>query len=109
MKPVYRRMLDGMQKKAKARSSSSEEDTWFLYIVECNDGKFYTGITKDLSRRLKEHNDGKASRFTRTRTPVRLRYRETCSGRTEALVRECEVKAMSRKAKEKLIEDMSEQ
>ena len=100
MKPRYKRMLAGMQAKEDPENTP---EPWFLYILECADGSFYTGVTKDLDRRLKQHNDGKASRYTRTRRPVRMRYTEDCPGRAAALVRECQVKALSRKAKEKLV------
>ena len=99
MKPVYKRMLKGMQKKRRRKKG----EPWFLYIIECSDGSFYTGVTKDIDRRLQEHNAGKASKYTRLRLPVRLRYTEECAGRTEALVRECRVKALPRKKKEELV------
>lgn len=98
MKPKYKRMLEGMQKKRRKKG-----EPWFLYILECSDGSFYTGVTKDLDRRLAEHNKGTASKYTRLRLPVRLRYSERCAGRTEALVRECQVKALPRKKKEELV------
>ena len=80
-----------------------DPDPWFLYILECRDGSFYTGITKDIKRRLHMHEAGRASSYTRTRRPVRLLYEEPCSNRVAALVRECAVKALSRKEKEILI------
>ncbi len=92
-------MLAGMQKKRRRKKS----EPWFLYILECSDGSFYTGVTKDVDRRLSEHNAGKASKYTRLRLPVRLRYTEKCAGRTEALVRECQVKALPRAKKEALV------
>jgi putative endonuclease len=101
MKPVYKRMLEGMQ--AKQAEEDPPTEPWWLYILECRDGTYYTGITKDLDRRLGQHNAGKASRYTRSRRPVELRYTERCDGRTAALVRECKVKALNRKAKEKLV------
>lgn len=104
MRANYRRMLKGMQEKSKRKRN---QETWYLYILECNDGSFYTGITKDIERRLNEHNKGRASRYTRVRLPVRLLYQETCQGRAEALVRECKVKALSRKAKEELVGEES--
>ncbi|MBI4398024.1 MAG: GIY-YIG nuclease family protein [Candidatus Omnitrophica bacterium] len=85
----------------KSRPAGAE--CWFLYILECNDGSFYTGITNNLTRRVTLHQNGKASRFTRTRRPVKLLYQEHCLGRREALVRECAVKSLSRKKKEALI------
>ena len=45
---------------------------WFVYILRCRDGTFYTGITKDVVRRCRQHNEGTASRYTRSRRPVRL-------------------------------------
>ena len=76
---------------------------WFLYILRCSTDTLYTGVTKDLQHRLKMHNDGKASRYTRVRRPVQLIYYEDCASRAQALVRECKVKALSRKEKEKLV------
>jgi putative endonuclease len=78
-------------------------DSWLLYIVECRDGSLYTGITNDLDRRLKQHNDGEAARYTRGRRPVALRYREPCADRAAALAREMAVKLLSRREKEALI------
>ncbi len=83
------------------------EDSWLLYIVECRDGSLYTGITNDLDRRLKQHNDGDASRYTRSRRPVVLRYQEPCADRSTALIRELAVKLLSRREKETLIDTAS--
>ena len=101
MQKKYKRMIRGMVSKARGRKQPRE--AWYLYILRCVDGSFYTGITKDLDNRLKKHNDGKASRYTRTRRPVELLYQERCRTRTQALVRECEVKAFPRKKKEELV------
>jgi len=76
---------------------------WCVYILRCADGSFYTGITNDLARRLKQHNDGDASRYTRSRRPVVLRYQEPCGDRSTALGRELAVKLLSRREKENLI------
>ena len=103
MHPKYKRMLKGMQAKEKKKNKAKSKEKWFLYILECNDQTFYTGITNNLERRFKMHNAGKASRYTRTRRPVKLLYKETCANRTSALVRECAVKAFSRKKKKELI------
>ena len=58
---------------------------WFLYLLRCADGSLYTGITNDLARRCKQHNTGTASRYTRSRLPVKLVYQELQAGRSEAL------------------------
>lgn len=104
MKKRYKRMVAGMVDKAGRRRKNKDEP-WFVYILECSDGSFYTGVTKDIERRFAEHNAGRASRYTRTRLPVRLRYRERCAGRAEALARECAIKALRRARKEQLVGD----
>jgi UV DNA damage endonuclease len=83
----------------------SEEggDVWFLYVLRCADGTLYTGITKDLDRRCRQHNAGTASRYTRGRRPTVLIYHESHPGRGPALRREAAVKALSRRRKEALI------
>jgi len=99
VQPKYKIMLKGMLKKEKC-----PREVWFVYILECFDKTFYTGITKDLARRLAMHNNGKASRYTRIRRPVAMVYHEKLKGRARALSRECRIKALPRLAKEKLIQ-----
>lgn len=72
---------------------------WLVYLVECADGTLYCGITNDVERRLAAHNAGHASRYTRSRLPVRLAWSEPASDRGAALRRELAVKAMTRRAK----------
>jgi putative endonuclease len=74
-----------------------------LYLLRCRDGSLYAGITVDLTRRLAQHQDGTASRYTRCRRPVTMVYRERCASRSDALKREYAVKALTREAKERLI------
>ena len=45
---------------------------WFVYLVECRDGTYYTGVARDVERRLAEHNAGRGARYTRGRGPVRV-------------------------------------
>ncbi len=103
MKARYKRMLRAMEVREAEAPVKADAAVWSLYILRCGEGSFYTGVTTDIARRLSEHQDGRASRFTRTRRPVSLVYRETCGTRSQALSRECAVKAMSRKAKEGLV------
>jgi len=77
---------------------------WFLYIVQCADKSLYTGITTDISRRVKEHNNTKKGAFyTRNKTPVKLVYQETFVNRSEALKREHAIKHLERPQKLQLI------
>lgn len=83
--------------------AAAAESPWFVYILECRDGSFYTGVTNNLERRQHQHNDGTASRYTRSRRPVILRYQELCGSRSQALIRECSLRLLSRKEKEELV------
>ena len=77
---------------------------WFVYILRCNDGSLYTGITTEPDRRLSEHNSGyKAAAYTRARRPVTMVYEERTNSRSEAARREIEIKRLKRSEKEKLI------
>ncbi len=76
---------------------------WFVYILECRDRSFYTGISNGVEARLRKHQMGKGGRYTRTHLPVSLIYAEKCRTRSRALKRELEIKRLSRKQKEDLI------
>lgn len=77
---------------------------WIVYVLRCADGSLYTGITNDLRRRLAAHRAGTASRYTRTRGPVRVVHREPAADRGAALRREAAIKRLPRTAKLALIE-----
>lgn len=68
----------------------------YVYILECADGSLYTGWTTDLDRRLKLHNAGKGAKYTRSRCPVRLVYKEIFQDKSSALRREYEIKQLTR-------------
>lgn len=92
--------------KSNEDGSLTKSTTWFVYILKCADGSFYTGITTDLTRRCEQHNAGTASRYTRSRLPVNIVYHEIQATRSSALKRELAIKAMSRKVKEELIKSV---
>lgn len=77
----------------------------YTYIIECSDGKLYTGWTNCIEKRLKEHGSGRGAKFTRGRGPVKLRYLEISGTRSDAMKREAVIKKMSRAQKERLIRD----
>ena len=99
-------MLEGMRVKEK-KSPKKRREPWFVYMLKCEDLSLYTGITKDIEKRFKMHSEGKAARYTRTRRPLEMVYRESCKTRTEALVRECAVKALPKEKKLALIEQFN--
>lgn len=78
---------------------------WFVYIVCCADNTLYTGIAKDVARRVVEHNSNNllGASYTRARRPVRLVYEEAAQTRSAAARREYEIKQLTRAGKEALI------
>ena len=73
---------------------------YFLYILECSDGTFYTGITTNLDRRVKEHNQSKlGAKYTKARRPVKLVYSKEFLNRSVASIEESRIKKLSRQEK----------
>ena len=76
---------------------------WTVYIVRCADQTLYTGIARDLSQRLAQHNAGKGAAYTRARRPVVLVHREAAPDRGAALRREAAIKRLPVAAKRALL------
>ena len=79
----------------------------YTYILRCADGTLYTGWTNDLERRLAAHNAGKGSKYTCSRRPVELVYREEWGTKEQAMSRERQIKRLTRPEKLALIGDES--
>ena len=75
----------------------------YVYMLRCRDGSLYTGWTNDLEKRLKAHNSGTASKYTRTRLPAELVYFEEWESKEAAMSREWHIKRLTREEKLKLI------
>lgn len=81
-----------------------DDDFYTLYILQCADSTLYTGIAKELDKRLDEHNNSqKGAKYTKARRPVKVVYEEKHRSKSSALKRELEVKKMTRSQKERLI------
>ena len=80
---------------------------WYVYILECSDNTLYTGITTDLDKRLKTHNNGKGAKYTKTRLPVLLKVSFEAEDRSSASKEEYRIKQLTRKEKLKLINEKS--
>jgi len=91
----YLRMIQGMKKRGRK--------DWAVYILRCGDGSLYTGIAKDVQARVKQHSEGRGASYTRTRLPVKLIYRQEGLTHSTALIREAQIKGMSRSKKEEII------
>lgn len=73
--------------------------TWFVYILECNDGSFYTGISNDVERRMKMHANGKGSKYVFKKGFKRLLFTKPCENRSHATKVENKIKKLSRDKK----------
>lgn len=80
----------------------SKQWKWYVYIIECLDGFYYTGLTWNLEQRMEQHKSGKGSRFTGKHGFKKLVYFEEFYNLTEARNRERQIKDFSRKKKEAL-------
>lgn len=82
--------------------------SWYVYLLNCADDTYYTGITTEPKRRLQEHNESnkKAAKYTRARRPVKMVYFELCESRSEAAVREYEIRKSPRKKKIEMARSM---
>ena len=76
---------------------------FYVYILLCCDGSFYTGYTKDLDVRTKLHENGKGAKYTKSHKPKRVAYVEHFDSRNEAMKREKEIKKLSHQQKMSLI------
>ncbi len=79
---------------------------WYVYMLCCADGTYYTGVTTDLVRRVKEHNGeggkGKGAKYTKARRPVTLAYSESVESRSIAQQREAALRQLSHDEKKNL-------
>lgn len=82
-----------------------KNDSWCVYILQCADDTLYTGITNDLPKRLKVHNNGTGAKYTRSRLPVKLVWSVIVGLKKTAMMLEHHLKQYSRKEKLELIKE----
>ncbi len=75
---------------------------YYVYVLQCTDGSFYTGYTKNIDQRVKEHSCGKGARYTRMHKPQKVVYVELLETRSLAMRRERVIKRLSREQKHEL-------
>ena len=81
--------------------------SYYVYILRCKDGSYYTGYTKDVEKRFEMHKKGQGSRYTRMHEPEKLVYLEEFESRGEAMRRERRIKTLSHNKKQQLINNNS--
>ncbi len=72
---------------------------WYVYILECEDGSLYTGVTTDIERRFQEHKRGVGAKYTASHKAQKLVFSEAHESQSNACVREAHIKRMSRTQK----------
>jgi putative endonuclease len=78
----------------------TSDTLWVLYVLQCSDGTFYTGITNDISKRLVAHNSGRGAKYTRSRLPCELIAKSSLYSRSICAKAEYKFKKISRQKKE---------
>jgi putative endonuclease len=77
---------------------------WYVYMIRCSDASLYTGVTTNIDRRFKEHQESKkGSKYARAKIPLRVVYIEICASRSEAQIREAQLKKFTKEQKEALV------
>ena len=76
---------------------------YYVYVILCVDGSFYTGYTKNIDVRVKLHESGKGARYTRMHKPQKVAYLELFESRAQAMKREKQIKKLSHQQKLQLI------
>jgi putative endonuclease len=79
---------------------------WVVYLLKCADGSYYCGVTNDLKKRLLKHNEGKASKFTRGRLPVKLAATSGPLTKSEAMRKEYMVKQLPKAQKRRAVKSI---
>jgi len=77
--------------------------SYYVYILRCKDGSYYTGHAKDVEKRFEMHRKGKGARYTQIHEPEKLVYLEQFESRSEAMRRERRIKRLSHNKKQQLI------
>lgn len=96
-------MGGGAEEKIREDAGASPGGGCWVYMLRCGDDSLYTGWTNDLDGRVKAHSGGRGAKYTKSHLPVTLVYSEELPDKQHAMKRECEIKALTRAQKLKLI------
>lgn len=83
--------------------SEVEDTSWLVYMIECDDGSLYTGVTNNITNRFAAHASGKGAKYFRLRKPLKIVYTEEGLSKSAAHSREYAIKQLSKRAKQQLI------
>lgn len=80
--------------KRKIKLPKSDKSKWYVYILQCNDGSFYTGVTNDIGKRMRSHTEGKGSKYVRAKGFKQLLRFKECASKSDAQKTECHIKTL---------------
>jgi putative endonuclease len=99
---MERRVRGATSKKAKNKKPERGKKSYYVYLLLCDDGSYYTGYTNNVTSRVERHKRGRGARYTKMRKPKRVVYVEEFRTREAATRRERQIKALSHKEKHEL-------
>ena len=102
-KEYSQKMLERKQEKLKSQSA----ENYWVYILECSNGAFYTGWTNDLEKRYRDHCEGRGAKYTRSFKPVKIVQQWQFSSQSLAMQAEAQIKKLALKDKKKIIDNPS--
>jgi len=76
---------------------------YYVYVLLCKDGSYYTGHAKNVKHRVEQHKKGQGARYTRMHEPAKIVYVEEFNSRSDAMKREREIKSFSHSKKQRLV------
>lgn len=86
---------------------TKKDKPWYVYMVRCQNKALYTGISDDVAKRVKKHNDGKGAKAVKAHgLPVALVWSQEFETKSLALKEECRIKKLTKKKKEKMVKDI---
>ena len=91
------------RKPVRVRVPPPAPTQWFVYLLRCNDGSLYCGMTNDLDKRVEKHNSGKGAKYTRSRKPVVLVWSAEHPTKSAAMRQEADIKKLKKKQKENIV------
>lgn len=97
-----------MNVETESTEAITPDVVWHVYVLECQNGRLYTGISTDPVRRFREHATGKGARFTRANPPLTMLGSSVCLSRSDALRREYALKQLSAPAKRQVVQQWAE-
>lgn len=88
---------------ARSKKAEKARESYFVYLLLCDDGSYYTGYTNNVTLRFERHKKGYGARYTRIRRPEKVVYVEEFKTRRAAIRRELQIKSLSHREKHELV------